>query len=126
MEVFINVVGQKLKIATNCRTFVEGSNNFIKLTFILSDEWSGLEKKAQFIQDGTAYDAFLDGNNSVYLPARIHDGRCELILFGMSGVTTAITGGLILNIKGTNYTGEGKDVSLVMTTIEEMKEHLNS
>lgn len=125
MEVFINVVGQKLKIATNCRTFVEGSSNFIKLTFILSDEWDGLEKKAQFIQDGTAYDAFLDRNNSVYLPARIHDGKCELILFGTSGTIVAITDGLILNIKGTNYSGEGKDVTLVMATIEEMKEYLN-
>ena len=74
MEVFINVVGQKLRIATNCKTFVEGTMNFVKFTFILSDDWASLEKKAQFIQDGEAINRELDGNNSVYLPYRI-DGK---------------------------------------------------
>lgn len=124
MEVFINVVGQKLRIATNCRTFVEGTMNFIKFTFILSDEWTGLEKKAQFIQDGEAINRELDGNNSVYLPAEIHSGTFELVLRGGMGLTSAVTDTLVLSAKRSGYRTDGKDGDYVFATVEEMKQYL--
>lgn len=124
MEVFINVVGQKLRIATNCRTFVEGTMNFIKFTFILSDEWTGLEKKAQFIQDGKAINRELDGNNSVYLPAEIHSGTFELVLRGGMGLTSAVTDTLVLSAKRSEYRTDGKDGDYVFATVEEMKQYL--
>ncbi len=125
MEVFISVVGQKMRIATNCRTFVDGSMNFIKFKFILSDAWSSLEKKAQFVQDGVAYNRELDGNNSVYLPSEIHDGSFELILHGAAGLTSAVTDSLTLTIKKSNYRDDGKDSDYVFATVEEMKRYLN-
>ena len=124
MEVFINVIGQKLRIATNCRTFVEGTMNFIKFTFILSDEWTGLEKKAQFIQDGEAINRELDGNNSVYLPAEIHSGTFELVLRGGMGLTSAVTDTLVLSAKRSEYRTDGKDGDYVFATVEEMKQYL--
>ena len=125
MEVFINVVGQKLRIATNCRTFVEGSMNFVKFKFILSDGWSSLEKKAQIVQDGMAYNRELDGNNSVYLPSEIHDGSFELILHGAARLTSAVTDSLALTVKKSNYRDDGKDSDYVFATVEEMKRYLN-
>lgn len=124
MEVFINVVGQKLRIATNCKTFVEGTMNFVKFTFILSEDWVGLEKKAQFIQDGAAINRELDGNNSVYLPAEIHSGTFELVLRGGMGLTSAVTDTLVLNAKRSDYRTDGKDGDYVFATVEEMKQYL--
>ena len=125
MEVFINVIGQKLRIATNCRTFVEGTMNFIKFTFVLSDDWAGLEKKAQFIQDGEAINRELDGNNSVYLPVEIHSGTFELVLRGGMGLTSAVTDALVLNAKRSEYRTDGKDGDYVFATVEEMKQYLS-
>lgn len=125
MEVFINVIGQKLKIATNCRTFVEGTMNFIKFTFVLSDDWAGLEKKAQFIQDGEAINRELDGDNSVYLPAEIHSGTFELVLRGGMGLTSAVTDALVLSAKRSEYRTDGKDGDYVFATVEEMKQYLS-
>lgn len=124
MEVFINVVGQKLRIATNCKTFVEGTMNFVKFTFILSDDWAGLEKKAQFIQDGEAINRELDGNNSVYLPIEIHSGTFELVLRGDMGLTSAVTDTLVLSVKRSEYRTDGKDGDYVFATVEEMKQYL--
>lgn len=124
MEVLVSVIGQKLRISTNAKTFVEGTQNFIKFIFSLSNEWIGLDVKAQFIQNGVAYDCQLDSECSVFLPSDIHDGKCELILYGSSGLIVAVTDGVILNIKRSNYTNEGKENVIVFATLEEMREYL--
>ena len=125
MEVFINVIGQKLRIATNCRTFVEGTMNFAKFTFILPDNWASFKKNAQFIQDGQAYNRELDESNSVFLPAEIHAGSFELILRGGIGLTSAVTDGLTLTVKKTHYQASGKDDEYMLATADEMKRYLN-
>ena len=124
MEVLVSVIGQKLRISTNAKTFVEGTRNFIKFIFSLSDEWTGLEMSAQFIQDGVAYDRQLDSNYSVFLPDEIHDGKCELILHGVNGFTVAVSDGTILNIKRSNHMTDGKEDIYVFATLEEMREYL--
>lgn len=124
MEIFINVVGQKLRINSNCKTFVEGTMNFVKFTFVLSDDWKSLDKKAQFIQDGAAINRELDGNNSVYLPAEIHDGTFELVLRGDMGLTSAVTDSLTLTAKKSMYRTDGADGDYVFATIEEMQQYL--
>lgn len=124
MEVLVNVIGQKLRIATNCKTFVEGSRNFIKYTFLLSDDWAGLVTHAQFTQDGNAYNRDLDSNNSVFLPDEIHDGKCELVLCGVSGLTVATSDSAVLNIKKFNHQSDGKEDPYIFATLEEMREYL--
>ena len=41
MEIKINVTGQKMKVATNLKTYVSGSQRFVKFTFHFTDDsWS--------------------------------------------------------------------------------------
>ena len=82
MELSVNVIKQKLKLATNSYNLVAGSQQFVKFIFNLSDEWDGLLTFAQFIQDSNSYNAYLDENNSVYLPHEIQAGTCKVILYG--------------------------------------------
>lgn len=124
MEVLVSVIGQKLRIATNCKTFVEGTRNFIKFVFSLPDEWASLSMHAQFIQDGVALNRQLDSNYSAFLPDEIHDGKCDLILYGVNGMTVALTDSLTLNIKRSNHVSDGSDEVYVFATLEEMREYL--
>lgn len=82
MELLVNVNNQKLRLATNLKSLVAGSQQFIKFTFNLSDEWDDLLTFAQFIQGSNSYNAYLDEDNSVYLPHEIQAGTCKLILYG--------------------------------------------
>ena len=82
MELLVNVNNQKLRLATNLKSLVAGSQQFIKLTFNLSEEWDDLLTFAQFIQGENAYSQYLDENNSVYLPHEIQAGTCKVILYG--------------------------------------------
>lgn len=82
MELLINVINQKLKLATNLKSLVAGTQQFIKLIFNLPDEWDGLLAFAQFIQGSNSYNAYLDENNSVYLPSEIQAGTCKVLLYG--------------------------------------------
>lgn len=53
MEIKVNVDKQKLKVATNLRTFVSGTQEFIKFTFNFMDNtWDDLTVFAQFRQGG--------------------------------------------------------------------------
>lgn len=132
MEVLVNVIGQKLRIATNCKTFVGGTRDFIKFVFSLPDDWIGLTIYAQFIQDGAAFNRHLDSNSSAFLPNEIHDGKCELVLYGAGGTTVALTDSVMLNIKRSNHVGDGSEggsgedsvVIYASATLEEMKEYL--
>lgn len=102
MEIIVNVIGQKLKLETSLKNYIAGSQRFIKFIFNLNDEWNGLTTFAQFIQNGTAYNAYLatvDGvANCAYLPPEIQAGECRLLLYGSGGATRATTNYLTLEI----------------------------
>lgn len=98
MEILVNVIGQKLKIATNLKCFISGSQQFVKFTFNMDDSWDNLQTFAQFRQNDVAYNQYLDANNSVYLPREIGAGTCTLILYGTGGNVRATTNYLTLTI----------------------------
>lgn len=99
MEVKINVDKQKLKVAANLKTFISGTQEFIKFTFNFMDAtWNDLTIFAQFRQGDTAYNKYLDENKSVYLPSEIVAGECLLTLHGAYGNIIAITDSLKLTI----------------------------
>lgn len=98
MNIFVNIVNQKLKIATNLKNIVDGTQNFIRFSFNLGDEWKGLQTFAQFSQNGKAYNQYLDAENCVYLPSEIRAGMCTLMLYGSGGQTIATTNYLTLKI----------------------------
>lgn len=98
MDVRINVVGQKLVVSSNYIKIIGGSNKFIKFIFSLDGGWSGLMPYAQFTQDGTSYNVYLDENNSVFLPPEINEGVCTLTLGGTGNGVVATTDFVKFNI----------------------------
>lgn len=98
MEVLINVDGQKLKMSTNLKSYVAGSQEFVKFIFNTSEDWNDLIIFAQFQQNGKAYSVYLDDENSVFLPAEIVSGKCLLMLYGSNSTTIGTTEYLTLLI----------------------------
>lgn len=98
MDILVNVANQKLKIATNLKSLVAGTQEFVRFTFNLTGDWDDLMTFAQFQQNGVAYNAYLDENNSAYLPSEIGVGTCTLMLYGSNDKTIATTNYLTLTI----------------------------
>lgn len=102
MDIGINVVNQQLRTTTNLRTFVSGSQNFVRFVFDLPEEWNDLLTFAQFAQNGIAFNQYLDEENSVYLPSEIEAGTCTLTLYGSGGEVIATTNYLTLTVNENN------------------------
>lgn len=98
MDIIVHVVNQTLHIRSNLNNFVEGSQNFVRFSFVFTSEWEGLKKFAQFRQNGHAYNIYLDENNCVYLPPEITAGSCMLMLYGSVDSIIGTTNYLTLKI----------------------------
>lgn len=98
MEIIVDVIGQKIKLPTNLKDYVDGSQNFVRFIFNLPSEWDNLKTFAQFNQNGTTYEVYLDEDNSVYLPPEIVSGTCTLTLYGSNGMTAGTTNSTNLRI----------------------------
>lgn len=98
MDILVNVSNQKLKVATNLKSLVSGTQEFIRFVFNLTGDWDGLLTYAQFIQEDKAYNQYLDDEKSVYLPSEIKPGICKVVLCGNNGTTIALTNYLTLII----------------------------
>lgn len=113
MDILVTVEGQKMKLASNQTHHIEGSSQFVKFIFNLSDEWSGLDSNVQFIQNGEAYGQKLDGSGNkkyAFLPNGITEGECKMVLYGGDGTIRATTNYIPLSI--------GKDISALSTLSE--------
>lgn len=126
MELLINVINQKLKLATNLKSLVAGTQQFIKLIFNLPDEWDGLLAFAQFIQNGSTYNIYLDSSNSVYLPPEIQAGICEVTLYGNNGRVIATTNKLKLNIDENNIVVDANSIDITPTLYEQLIAKFNT
>ena len=91
MKILVNVIGQKLKVATNLKYLISGSQQFIKFIFNIDSEWDNFVTFAQFCQNDMIYNRYLDEDNSVYLPTEISSGTCTLTLCGTGDDVRAIT-----------------------------------
>ena len=98
MDILVNVANQKLKIATNLKSLVAGTQEFVRFVFNLTGDWDDLLTFAQFRQDGVAYNQYLDEDNSAYLPAEIGTGTCTLMLYGSNDKTIGTTNYITLTI----------------------------
>lgn len=98
MSINVNVVNQKMHIASHLDEIVAGSQNFVKFRFNLSDDWDGLVVFAQFKQNGVAYNQFLDEENIVCLPPEIQAGTCTMMLYGSYDTIIGTTNYLTLKI----------------------------
>lgn len=98
MEIYINVVNQKLHYNGYSKKIVAGTQNFVRFYFNLSDGWEDLYTFAQFSQNDESYNAYLDNEKSVYLPSEIVKGKCVLALQGNQGNVRAISEPIVFDI----------------------------
>lgn len=126
MNIQINVINQKLRLATNLKNYVAGSQEFVQFTFNISEEWDDLLPFAQFIQNGSTYNVYLDSNNSVYLPSEIQAGICEVTLYGNNGRVIATTNKLKLNIDENNIVVDANSIDITPTLYEQLIARFNT
>lgn len=126
MNIQINVINQKLRLATNLKNYVAGSQEFVQFTFNISEEWDELLPFAQFIQNGSTYNVYLDSNNSVYLPSEIQAGICEVTLYGNNGRVIATTNKLKLNIDENNIVVDANSIDITPTLYEQLIAKFNT
>lgn len=98
MNILINVVNQKLKIVKNINNLISGTQEFIRFKFFLDNDWDNLTIFAQFIQNGTPYNKYLDSDRTVCLPAEICPGEFHLLLYGTGGDVIATTNYLTIDV----------------------------
>lgn len=98
MKIQVIVDGQKMRIPSNLRGYISGSQEFVYFTFELSSDWDGLMTFAQFRQESKAYNVYLDENNGVYLPPEIGAGTCTVMLYGTYNKVIATTNFLTLTV----------------------------
>lgn len=87
MDILVNMSNQRLKIKSNLKSIVAGTQEFIRFKFIYGDDWHNLTTFAQFTQSGHSYNVYLDDEDSCYLPSEIVAGTCTVMLFGTKTVT---------------------------------------
>ena len=120
MNIVINVTNQRLTSLNSLNNFVEGSQQFVRFTFILDDAWQNLTTFAQFCQDGTAYNQYLDNKNSVYLPAEIVPGTCTLMLYGTGSQTIGTTNYLTLKINNSRFVGDAESTEISQSLYQQL------
>ena len=125
MELLVNVINQKLKLATNLKSLVAGTQKFIKFTFNLSDDWNGLHPFAQFIQGENSYNDYLDEDNSVYLPPEIQQGICKILLYGSDGTIIATTNYLELTIDDNFLISNASSTNISQSLYDQLMEKFN-
>jgi len=118
MDVLVSVANQKLRIATNLKRYVAGTQKFVRFIFDLSNEWKDLTIFAQFRQGDNAYNQYLDKNNAIYLPTEITEGVCTLMLYGTGDSVVATTNCLTLYVDE-NMLLENADSTEISTSLYE-------
>ena len=126
MEILVNVIGQKLKVTTNLKCFISGSQQFVKFIFNMDSEWDNLLTFAQFRQNGVAYNQYLDEDNSVYLPSEIGAGTCTLILYGTYNGVRATTNYLTLTIDESILVTDAQSTEISTSLYEQLVTKVNA
>nr|DAL41873.1 MAG TPA_asm: collagen alpha 1(VIII) chain protein [Bacteriophage sp.] len=126
MDILVNVVNQKLKIATNLKSLVAGTQEFVRFVFNTSGDWDGLATFAQFMQDGIAYNQYLDENKAAYLPAEIGVGNCTVMLYGSGGKTIATTNYLTLKVDDNILISDAQSTEISESLYAQLVDKVNS
>lgn len=126
MSILVNVVNQKMYVSSTMDGIVEGSQEFVKFRFILSEEWDNLVTFAQFIQGGNPYNVYLDKDNSVFLPPEIVAGACTLMLYGTRGTTIGTTNYLTLKINKNNFVSDASSTDISETLYMQLVDMVNN
>lgn len=126
MDILVNVANQKLKIATNLKSLVAGTQEFVRFVFNLTGDWDGLLTFAQFTQNGVSYNQYLDDDNSAYLPSEIGVGTCTLMLYGSNDRTIATTNYLTLFIDENILVGDAQSTEISESLYNQLVTKVNT
>lgn len=125
MRVDVEVRNQDLIIPPDNECIVEGTQEFIQFHFILNDGWENLTNFAQFIQDGTAYNVYLDEDNNAYLPAEIVTGFVQMLLYGTGGNTVAVSHYLLIRVRRTRFVGNGQSTEISQSLYQQLVDRVD-
>lgn len=126
MDILVNVANQKLKIATNLKSLVAGTQEFVRFVFNTSGDWDGLMTFAQFMQNGVAYNQYLDEDKAAYLPAEIGVGTCTVMLYGSNDKTIATTNYLTLTIDENILVSNAESTDISLSLYNQLVTKVNS
>lgn len=107
MTILINVVNQELRLATSFKSLIGGTQLFIKFKFALDEAWDDVMPFAQFVQNGIAYNVYLDEDGCCYLPTEIQAGSFTLMLYGSGNSIIGTTNYLTIKVDENNYVADG-------------------
>lgn len=126
MKILVNVDGQKLRIPSNFRGYVAGSQEFVYFKFNLSEDWDNLTVFAQFIQNKIPYNVYLDDENGVYLPPEIREGTCTLMLYGSYQKVIATTNYITLEIDKNILVADANSTEISQSLYNQLITKVNS
>lgn len=126
MDILVNVANQKLKIATNLKSLVAGTQEFVRFVFNTSGDWDGLATFAQFRQNGVAYNQYLDDDKAAFLPSEIGVGTCTVMLYGSNENTIATTNYLTLTIDENILVSDAQSTDISLSLYNQLVSKVNS
>lgn len=107
MNITVTIEGQHL--TSDTIYIVDQSRNFVKFTFLLPDDWYGMNVIAQFRQGGNHYNVELDEDKTVTLPAEITCGICNLTLYGTGEEVVGTTDTLSFMIEKCDFVTDDQE-----------------
>ena len=126
MDVRVAVDGQRMMLQDSSYRFAPRSQEFVRFIFELSEEWTDLTIFAQFSQNGSAYNLYLDNENSVYLPCEITSGSCTMMLYGTgTGGATGTTLPATLCIDNDCFSEDGQSTVITQSLYDQMIERVS-
>lgn len=126
MTILINVINQELRLATPFRTLVDGTQEFIKFKFVLDDAWLKITTFAQFVQDGTAYNIYLDDNKCAFLPSEINSGTFTLMLYGTGEHVIGTSNYLTLKMIDNIFVGDAQSTEITESLYTQLVNRVNT
>lgn len=126
MNILINVVNQKLKVVKNISNLISGTQEFIRFKFLLDSGWDGLTIFAQFIQNGRAYNKYLESDRSVTLPSEIKSGEFRLLLYGTGADVIATTNFLTIEVDENILISDSQSTNISRSLYQQLVDIVNS
>ena len=120
MDINVTLSHQKLRIATELNTLIAGTQNFIRFVFKLPKEWESLLVFAQFVQNNTAYNVYLDENNSCMLPPEIAPGTMTLMLCGNGNTVIATTNYLTFTLIPNHLISDASSTEITQSLYDQL------
>lgn len=126
MDISVTVEGQNMTTSYSQMSLALHSQQFVRFAFTLSSEWDNLTVFAQFIQDGVAYNQYLDSDNCAYLPSEIVKGYCYLMLYGTGSSVIGTTNSLLLTVHENHYIEDAQSTVISESLYQQLVDRVAS